>query len=452
MRWKIDSSCADSEMEEIEEAIVSTQEEVIEDGRGVGGAVRGRGRRRERWVGMRVERGGRRGRGRDVERAEVSLWTTCWDLREGGEAEESSQATESRGRDLAHCASLHRERRGSGRGRGSSRGLLLGGADEGPELEMSLSCGAKDICQTVVIFVQITWSAQHTEYRRGRVGKQVKRREMERRERRGGTEGRADWQTVGKDTKWVKRLEGECHCNMELAPIELLFGSIEADRQANKHRDGGGGSEFCSAREEKEGGTENKGDLPDAKCVVIVTANSTDILRIIAKANRTDTSLKESFAKSTDESSWRDRDSVGMTEARLRSRGRETRAIPNTNERSSAKLSCGDKTKRVRSKRDASDVIVVTTEALLGVGGEIMNDAKSSSGVDDFFMAILLLFLSVAIPIPVFDRVDRLRVSIERTTRVEIGLQSEDILSKRRERVRMDRERDWWGRTNLSQS
>jgi hypothetical protein len=64
-------------MEEIEEAIVSTQEEVIEDGRGVGRAVRGRGRRRERWVGLRVERGGRRGRGRDVERAEVSLWTTC---------------------------------------------------------------------------------------------------------------------------------------------------------------------------------------------------------------------------------------------------------------------------------------------------------------------------------------------------------------------------------------
>jgi hypothetical protein len=215
--------------------------------------------------------------------------------------------------------------------------------------------------------------------------------------------------------------------------------SIQTSKQTQRW---GGGSEFCSAREGREGRTENKGDLPDAKCVVIITANSTDILGIIAKANRTDTSLKESFAKSTDESSWRDRDSVGMTEARLRSRGRETRAIPNTNERSSAKLSCGDKTKRVRSKRDASDVIVVTTEALLGVGGEIMNDAKSSSGVDDFFMAILLLFLSVAIPIPVFDRVDRLRVSIERTTRVEIGLQSEDILSKRRERVRMDRERD----------
>jgi hypothetical protein len=98
MRSKIDCTCADSEMEEIEEAIVSTNESIVEDSWSSGGDVIDTASTR---TGSCVRRGGRvsvqsRGGGSresgEVERTEICLRTTCGDLkREKGVRDQQSE-------------------------------------------------------------------------------------------------------------------------------------------------------------------------------------------------------------------------------------------------------------------------------------------------------------------------------------------------------------------------
>jgi hypothetical protein len=68
----------------------------------------------------------------------------------------------------------------------------------------------------------------------------------------------------------------------------------------------------------------------------------------------------------------------------------------------------------------------MTTEGQLSVGGEVVDNTQCSSGIDHFVMSILFLFLAIVITT---EGIERRRVSVERSARVQISFQSEDIFS-----------------------
>jgi hypothetical protein len=70
---------------------------------------------------------------------------------------------------LAHCSGLHGERGGDG---GT---LFVDGSNKRPEFEMSDPRGAKDISQSIVVFVQVACD-QHRERMDEQVGREGKRK------------------------------------------------------------------------------------------------------------------------------------------------------------------------------------------------------------------------------------------------------------------------------------
>jgi Ni/Co efflux regulator RcnB len=77
----------------------------------------------------------------------------------------------------------------------------------------------------------------------------------------------------------------------------------------------------------------------------------------------------------------------------------------------------------------------MTAEGVLGVSGEIMNDAKSGSGVDDLVVALIIFLLVMVIGVEVR------RVAIDWASRVEIRFETKDELSARKRDRQRERER-----------